>query len=169
MTTIVIVLLAAAIALGVLGIHRRSGIRTAARVVLGFLFALSVLATLALLVGSIALSSRGGGVLFLFSLPAAVVSWVAGSLFFASLKGERYYDLGVEEKIRQNLTSLDQSLADLRTSIATKSAERGRFWTSAKRREQLGREIERELELLENLPRLRTGLARPEAYAEDEP
>ena len=32
-----------------------------------------------------------------------------------------------------------------------------------------GREIERELELLENLPRLRAGLARPEAYAEDEP
>ena len=163
------VLLAAALALGVLGIHRKSGFRTAARMGLGFLFALSVLATLALLVGSIALSSRGGGVLFLFSLPAAVVSWVAGSLFFASLKGERYYDLGVEERIRQNVTSLDQSLADLRTSVARKIAERERFWTSAKRREQLGREIARELELLENLPRLRAGLARPEAYAEDEP
>lgn len=169
MTTIILVLLAAAIALGVLGIHWKSGIRTVARLVLGFLFALSVLATLALLVGSVVLGSRGGGVLFLFALPAAVVSWVTGSLFFASLKGERYYDLGVDEKIRQNVGSLDQTVADLRASIAAKTAERERFWTSTKRREQLGREIERERELLERLPQLRAGLARPEAYAQDEP
>lgn len=162
-------LLAAAIGIGVLGMHWKSGPRTLARVILGFLFALSVLATLALLVGSVVLDSRGGGVILLFALPAAVVSWVTGSLFFASLKGERYYDLGDEEKIGQNVASLDQSLADLKASIAAKTAERERFWTSAKRREQLRREIQRERELLELLPQLRAGLARPEAYAQDEP
>lgn len=169
MSTFVLVLLVAAIALGILGIHRKSGARAVARLVLGLLFTLCAGATLALLVGSVVLSSRGGGVLFLFALPAAVISWVTGSMFFASWKSERYYDLGVDGKIRQNIASLDQSVADLRASIAAKTAERERFWISARRREQLAHEIEREREQLERLPLLRAGLARPEAYEQDEP
>lgn len=169
MNEVVLVLLAAAIALGVLGIHWKSGIRSVARVILGILFTLSLLTTVALLVASVALSSRGGGVLFLFALPAAIVTWISGSLLFASLKGERYFDLSVEAKISHNLTSLERSLADLRASIAAKTAQRERFWIGARRRAQLDREIARERDLLENLPRLRPGLESPEAYGRDEP
>ena len=104
----------AAIALGVLGMHWKVGFRSIARVVLGILFGLSLIATLALVVGSIVLSAKGAGALFLLALPVAVVAWLTGSLFFAIGKAERYFDLSVDGKIGQNLASLDQTLADLR-------------------------------------------------------
>ncbi|MCC6641506.1 MAG: hypothetical protein IT386_10125 [Deltaproteobacteria bacterium] len=169
MDTIILGILAAAIALGLLGMHWKAGFRSIARVALGILFGSSLLATLALIVGSIALGSKGAGVLFLAALPAAVVAWVAGSLFFAVGRGARYFALDVDEKIEHNLTNLEQTLADLRASIAAKTAERERFWTSARRREQLAREIWHAREQLEKLPQLRDALARPEAYAKDEP
>lgn len=167
--TIILGVLVAAIALGVLGMHWKVGFRSIARVVLGILFGLSLIATLALVVGSIVLSAKGAGALFLLALPAAVVAWLTGSLFFAIGKAERYFDLSVDGKIGQNLASLDQTLADLRARIAAKTAERERFWTSAKRREQLDREIRNAHEQLARLPQLREALARPATYAKDEP
>lgn len=167
-TTLILFVLAVAIMFGVLGIHWKSRIRSAARLFLGLLFTLSLLATVSLLIASITLSAKGGGVLFLFALPAAVVSWVTGSLFFASIEGEHYYDLSTDEKIKKNVSSLDQTLEDLKKSIIEKTAEKNRFWTSAKRREKLALQIEREHELLEKLPQLREGLKQPEAYEKDE-
>lgn len=79
----------------------------------------------------------------ILAILAAIVAWITGSLFFASLKSERYYDLDVDTKIAHNLASLDQSLTDLRASIAAKTAERERFWTSSKRRARLDHEIRR--------------------------
>jgi len=169
MGTLVVAVVVVVIVFAILGAHRKSAIRRTGRVALGVLFALSLLVTLALAAGSIALSDKGGGVLFLFALPAAFVSWLVGAAFFGSVRNERYFDLTVDEKTRHNLASLDRSIEDLRASIGAKTAERARFWTSAKRRAQLDRELRHEREMLARLPQLRPALEKPETYANDEP
>ena len=168
MGTLTIIGVAVAILLGALGIYRKSAVRKVARFVLGIFFALAALATLGLLYGSFALTREGGGVLLFLAIPAGIVAWVAGSMFFASVEQESYYAKTVDEKIGHNIAQLDAGEAQLRESIARKTAERGRFWLSAKRRERLDRDIAHEQWLLEKLPALRPPLLRPETYKDDE-
>ncbi len=127
------------------------------------------MATLGLLYGSFALSREGGGVLLFLAIPAGVVAWIAGNMFFASVEHESYYDNTVDGKIQHNIGLLDAGEAQLRESIARKSAERGGFWLSAKRRARLDQDIAHEQWLLAQLPKLRPSLLRPETYKGDEP
>lgn len=157
-----------AIVLGVLASTYRRGIRVAARLGLGVFFVISLAVTGALIYGSVVLEKSGGGVLILFALPAGIVTWIAGTGFFASVRVERYYQLPVEEKIRTNVADLDAAIAKLEASVAAKMAKRGRFGISATRRAELDREIEHEQEMLRQLPRLREPLQRPQTYERDE-
>lgn len=152
-----------------MALYHRSIIRTFGQLLLGLTFGTSTVATLALAYGSFALEQKGGGVLILFAIPAGIVAWITGYLFFAALKHERYYDLSVDEKIRYNVESLDASVTALHESIAKKTAERNRFWTGAKRRAELDRDIAREQWMLQKLPQLRTPLQQRETYKDDEP
>ena len=169
MGTLTIIGVAAALLLGALGIYRKSAVRKVARLVLGIFFALAALATLGLLYGSFALSREGGGVLLFLAIPAGVVAWIAGNMFFASVEHESYYDNTVDGKIQHNIGLLDAGEAQLRESIVRKSAERGGFWLSAKRRARLDQDIAHEQWLLAQLPKLRPSLLRPETYKGDEP
>jgi predicted membrane channel-forming protein YqfA (hemolysin III family) len=164
MENAMLVIVVAALLLGFFGWHRSRAVRAAARWISGVLFLVLLAATLALLYGSFAWSSKGGGVLILFALPLGVVTWIAGSAFFSSAQAEDYYDLPTEEKMASNLASLDESLRELRESVARKIAERNRLFISSSRREQLRREIAHEQMMLEKLPQLRAGLEKREAY-----
>ena len=169
MDPLIIIGVFVAILLGALGLYRKSAVRKVARFVLGIFFVLCTLATLGLLYGSFALSRDGGGVLLLLAIPVGIVAWVAGSMFFGSVEHEGYYDKTIDEKIRYNVTQIDDGEADLRASISRKYAERGGFWLSAKRRQRLDQDIAHEQWLLEQLPKLRAPLLRPETYKDDEP
>lgn len=153
-----------ALLLGFFGWNRRSAVRTAARWISGLLFFVLLAATLALLYGSIALSSKGGGVLLLFALPLGFVTWIAGSAFFSTGEAKTYYGLPPEQQMASNLASLEQSLQQLRESVARKTAERDRIFLNSRRRAQLTREIAHERMMLEKLPQLRAGLERRETY-----
>jgi hypothetical protein len=157
-----------AIALGAMGFHRRSGVRTASRVILGLLFVVTAVVTAALLYGSVALEDKGGGVLILFAIPTGLVAWFSGYALFAGARHESYFDESVPEKIRFNLAEHDTALAELRASIERKRAEKDRFWISGRRRDALRAEIERESALLRNLATLRPALEHPATYAQDE-
>jgi hypothetical protein len=168
MSTLTLLVVLAALVLGALGFHRRSGVRKATRIVLWIVFLAAAGITAVLLYGSVALADKGGGVLGLFAVPTGIVAWIAGYALFSGLKNEAYFDLSVPEKIRHNVAEHEAAIAQLRASIERKRAEKDRFWTSGRRRDQLRAEIERESELLRELPKLRPALERPETYAEDE-
>lgn len=159
----------AALLLGATGLYRKSAVRSTARFVLAVFFFLFALATAALLYASFALADRGGGVMFFFALPLGIVAWIMGYSLFSSLQHESYYDKTTDEKIAHNQASLDQTEAALRASIARMTDERGKFWTSSKRRAELADSIAREREILGGLAHFRTALRRPETYEGDEP
>ncbi|HEY9035335.1 MAG TPA: hypothetical protein VIM96_01335 [Pseudomonadales bacterium] len=157
------------IVLSIIAIQRRSGLRRMGRVLLAVVFIVLLLATIALVVGSIVLHAQGGGVLILFALPFAVITWIAGTFFFTSLEHNDYYALSTAEKIRKNTDSLNTTITELRESIARKRAEKNKFLTSPRRRQQLSQEIAHETMMLAMLPAFEEGLKKPEAYAKDEP
>jgi hypothetical protein len=168
MSSLTLLVVLAALILGALGFHRRSGVRKATRIVLWIVFLAAAGITAALLYGSVALADKGGGVLGLFAVPTGIVAWIAGYALFSGLKSEAYYDLPVAEKIRYNLAEHEAAIAQLRGSIERKRAQVDSFWTSGRRRDELRAEIEREAELLRALPKLRPALERPETYRQDE-
>lgn len=162
MGTALLVIVTLALVLGFFGWHRSSGVRAAARWISGVLFLVLLVATLALLYGAFALSSKGGGVLILLALPLGFVTWIAGSAFFSSGEAQRYYELPVEEQIEHNLAKIDESIRVLRESVARKTVERDKIFFNASRRARLTREIAHEQMMLENLPRMRASLERRE-------
>jgi len=155
--------------LALLSFSGRSVVRKTARIGVGIVFALTLLLAVALVVGSVVLSSRGGGVLVLFAIPPALVAWISGQAFFASVEHEAYFDLTVSQKMAHNLAEHDALHARLEASVARKTQEHAKFWTSARRREELRREIAQELKTLSELPKLRPALEDPRTYAGDEP
>ncbi|WKZ12076.1 MAG: hypothetical protein QY320_13450 [Gammaproteobacteria bacterium] len=155
--------------LALLSFSGKSVVRKTARIGVGIIFALTLLLAIALVVGSVVLSSRGGGVLVLFALPPALVAWISGKAFFASVEHEAYFDLTVPQKMAYNLAQHDEIHAQLEASVARKKLERAKFWTSARRREELAREIAQETKRLNELPKLRPALEDPRTYAGDEP
>lgn len=159
----------ALLGLALLSFSGKAAVRKTARIGVGIVFAVTLLLAVALAVGSVVLSSRGGGVLVLFALPPALVAWISGKAFFASVDHEAYFDLTVPQKIAHNLVEHDALRAQLEASVARKKRERAKFWTSGRRRAALGREIAQELETLRELPKLRPALENPRTYAGDEP
>jgi hypothetical protein len=168
MTFFVSCFAAIALLLGLLASHRKASVRSTGRFFLGFLFALSLAATLAILYGAFALASKGGGVLTFFAVPSGIVAWITGYMYFGTRKDEQYFDLSTEEKIRHNLAQHGETVANLRASIAKKTAARNKLFVSHGQRDRLRREIEREQELLQRLSLLRGALEQPETYAGDQ-
>lgn len=169
MSSITVIGFVAAVVLGFLALYHRSAVRTAGRFLLAVLVLLSSASTLALLYGSFALGQKGGGVLIFFAIPFGIVAVISGFVLLNGVREQRdYYRLPVGEKIARNTEELERNIADLQASIARKSVERERFWISARRREQLDREIERERWQLQRLPLLRRPLQSPETYRDDQ-
>lgn len=158
MGSLLLVLVTIALVVGFFGWHRSSGVRATARWVSGLLFLVLLAATLAMIYGTFALSSKGGGVLILLALPLGIVTWIAGAAFFSSGEAERYYELPTEERGEYNRAKLDESLRMLRESVARKTAERDRIILNAGKRARLSREIAHEEMMIGNLTRMRASL-----------
>ncbi len=165
-----LIIAAALLAIGLmyLGLQRRSAIRSGARLVLGLLTLLGLAVTGFCLYAAVAWSDRGGGVLFLFAMPAGFITWLLASGFLASARHEPYYDLTVEQKIAYNVALADQTEADLRLRLKALMAERERFFLGARRRRELDEEMARIRGMMGNLPKLRDAVQKPEIYSGDE-
>ena len=158
-----------ALVLGFMGQQRRAALRSAARWILRILFAISAATTLFCLYGTFAWAGNGGGVLIFLAVIFGFVAFMLGNSLFASTDQEKYYKLDVDQKIQANLELTDRIEADHRAQLSKNLAERGRFWTSARRRENLDREIALSRVVLSRIDDMRRSVQRPEIYQGDEP
>ncbi|MFM7785370.1 MAG: hypothetical protein ACKPE6_12140 [Gammaproteobacteria bacterium] len=146
----------------------RASIRSVARFVAGGIFFASGLLSAALVVGGIALSAQGGGVMLLFAVVPGVVAWISGSMFFASRRYDALRRLPVEQQQRETLADFENTLEASLARLARLRAERNRFLTSPARRAQLDRSIAHEERLLGLLPLLRPGLEDVRNYEQED-
>jgi hypothetical protein len=158
-----------AIVLMYFGLQRKSSLRSGARFALGILTTVSGGITAFLLYGSISWGNKGGGVLFLFALPTAFITWLLASALFASAKHEAYYDLPVDEKIAHNVALADGIEANLRKELTELMKEREKFFLSSRRRSEIDARMEQIRTQMKHMNTLRAAVQKKEIYAGDEP
>ncbi len=162
-----ILLSAAVLALGIGALFPRAGVRTLAQVVLGLVFGVTALATVALVVGSAVLEKQGGAVMLLFAVIPAVAAWISGTLFFGSLRHARTRRLPIDQQMAQALSDYDATETQLAARLERLGRERRRFWITPARRRALDDAIARDTRLLGMMPALRPALEHPETYEQE--
>ena len=130
------------------------GVRAIAQVATGLVFAVCGLSTVALVVGGVALESRGGGVMLLFAVVPGLAAWLSGHFFFASRRYGALRQQPVEVQRAATIGAFDDTLDAGLARLARLESERGRFWTSRARRRRLEADIAHEERLLRLLPAL---------------
>lgn len=145
------------------------GVRMVAQLVTGSLFAVCALGTLALIVGGIALESKGGGVMLLFAVFPGIGAWVSWHFFSASRRYGALRQQPVEDQRRATIRDFDETLDSGMARLSRLKSERARFWTSAARRRRLDADIAHEERMLGLLPALRPALDDLANYEQEGP
>lgn len=155
MTLPFFVLAVVAIAALIFGIGGTSGLRQAARSISFLGFAAFGVLALACFYGTVALASRGGGVLFFLGLPSAFISWLFWNAFSASREHEELLALPPSERRDRVDALLQVQLDDHERSIAENTAQLKRFWITPGKRRRLRDEIAHSRSMIRGLTRMR--------------
>jgi hypothetical protein len=158
-------LVAVLVALFLLAMHRSSGVRTTAQIVILVLFVLCIAVAGASLYGMVKLGDKGGGVLFFVALIAGFIAFVLFHLLGAAREHERYLSMDVDAQQEYAVEKIAEMRADLEDVIARNSLEVDRFWISSRKRRRLQAEIDHAQMLLRHFDELerQRGVQLPEA------
>lgn len=130
------------VVLGLTGVLSRGFFSTLSRLLLLLVFVAFAALTLFLLYGTVAWSGRGGGVLFLFAIPAGVIAWIAFGMLSSSLTAKRYYDMPPEQQQQFARETFDQTRNTFTKTIEENEQKLKRIWLRPDQRRRLQREIE---------------------------
>ena len=158
------------IAVAALSFSRLPALRTLSKTVFAVLFAGFALLALALLVGSIVLAGKGGGVLILFAIPAGFLAWFFRGLYRATAELRRFREMTPDEQMHYNKENVPKVRRDLEAMIAakTRKLEHGRL--TRDERARLIEAIERERAMLATLETAAGRIGDPALYRRtDEP
>jgi Zn-dependent protease with chaperone function len=158
MGTAILVTMTAALLLGALGFSSIGALRGLARALL-FLGVLVFggLAALALY-GSIALASKGAGVLLFFAIPLGLVALLCFVFLLDSLKRESYFALPPGEQRAQTVADIERSQQQFAAVIETNRAKLARFWVMPKTRRQLEDDLAHARFMIGQLEKMKRGL-----------
>lgn len=164
MGTLVTILIAAALAIGIMGSGRSGALRSASRGLASIGCAVFGLIAAASIYGAVALQRRGGGVLILVAIPAGIIAW----LFFIGLQGSRgteeLFSLPPSARMALTRARVEAEIAALEERMPRLEEEAGRFWISAAKRRRLREELRNARVQLDGFRKILAGMAnRPDA------
>lgn len=141
MGILTICILVLVVVLGLTGVLSRGVFSTLSRLLLLLVVVAFTALTLFLLYGTVAWSGRGGGVLFLFAIPAGVIAWIAFGMLSSSLTASRYYDMPPEQQQQFARETFDQTRSTFMKTIAENEQKLKQFWLRPDQRRRLQGEI----------------------------